>query len=65
MAASAAATWGGSAGMNRGIRDYHLRREQQCRQMALGADCAEARQRHEQLAELHAQQAARLAEPAL
>jgi len=51
--------------MNRGIRDYHLRREQQCRQMALGADCAEARQRHEQLAELHAQQAARLAEPAL
>lgn len=44
--------------MNYEVRNYHREREQQCRGMAELASDPEIRRRHEELAELHASQAA-------
>jgi hypothetical protein len=38
-------------------RQYHLRREQQCRELAERATSPEIRRRHEELAQLHADRA--------
>ena len=41
-------------------RNYHREREQQCRALAEAASDLDVRRRHEELAELHAKQAAQL-----